>query len=112
MFPRAERLGRRRDIERVLKTGRRVSAPELLLRVLPNRVGHVRATVVVGTVVSKSAVIRNRLKRQLRHILRAELPKTAIGVDLMISTKAAALKLEKDQKIALVRSLLKRARIA
>lgn len=86
MFPRAERLRRRRDIERILKRGRRVSAPGFTIRSLPNPIGGLRVTVVVGTAVEKRAPARNRLKRQVRHQLRGLLtPNTAI--DLMVTLK-------------------------
>ena len=81
MFPREQRLRRHRDIQQILKTGLRLSTPALMLRYLPNRRTKPRVTVVVGTTVSKRAVVRNRLKRQLRHVLMAELKGRSVGFD-------------------------------
>ena len=111
MFPRALRLSRRRDIERVLKTGRRLSTPLMTVRHLPNGLAKPRVTVVVGTVVSKRAVARNRIKRQTRHELRQLLGGLQVGVDLMISLKPAILKTASQERQSSLRYLLERAGI-
>jgi ribonuclease P protein component len=111
MFPRERRLARHRDIQRILKTGRRVSTPALMMRHLPNERTYPRVTVVVGTAVSKRATVRNKLKRQLRELLRHELKGVAVGADIMLSTRAAALKHDYQALGEMVHFLLQRAGI-
>lgn len=53
-----------------------VSTPYATLRVLPH--GSARCAIVVSKKVAKSAVVRNRIKRQVSHILRAIKLPTAI----------------------------------
>ncbi len=81
------RLRRRRDLEAVFQ-GRRTWANELLvLRNLPNELGHNR----YGFVTSKrlgGAVVRNRVRRRLREAVRS-LP-VRPGWDVIISAKVPA----------------------
>ncbi len=111
MFPRERRLRRRRDIERLFKDGRRVSTPALVLRVAPNKLTKPRVTVVVGTVVNKRAVVRNRLKRQLRHILMDEFKNKNTGADVMLTARPSALTMALPERRAAVHDLLRRARL-
>ncbi|MFH1142766.1 MAG: ribonuclease P protein component [Candidatus Uhrbacteria bacterium] len=76
-----------------------------------NSLNVVRAAVVVGTKVSKKAVIRNHLRRQIREILRLNLAKLKPGHDLVLIVKKEAMvqehkTLEKD-----VLFLLKKAQL-
>jgi ribonuclease P protein component len=74
------RLRKNRDFQRVYSIGRSWSLPTLVLRAAPNELDVSR----FGFVVSKrlgGAVIRNRLKRQLREIARQQA--FAPGFDLV-----------------------------
>ncbi len=53
-----------------------VSTPYATLRVLPH--GSTRCAIVVSKKVAKSAVVRNRIKRQVSHILKKIKLPTAI----------------------------------
>jgi ribonuclease P protein component len=46
--------------------------------------GYNRINFIVSTKVSKKAVVRNKIKRQLREIIKAEMPKLASSKDLVI----------------------------
>ncbi len=66
MLPAAQRLRADRDIQRVLKRGRRRRGRFVTIVAAPNdRTGH-RFGYVVGKKVSNSAVERNLVKRRLR----------------------------------------------
>jgi len=69
MFARQNRLGAASAVRAVLAKGRRASSSVSALMAIstPNTP---RTTVVVGTKVSKRAVVRNKVKRRLRAILR------------------------------------------
>lgn len=76
-----------------------------------NNLKVIRAAVVVGTKVSKKAVIRNRLRRQIREILRLNLAKLKSGHDLVLIVKKEAMAqehktLEKDVLLLLRKAQL------
>ena len=111
MFPRDRRLRRHRDIGALLRRGRIVKGPGLALRMGLTPLAMPRVTVVVSTAVAKRAVVRNRLKRQLRHALAAELSGVRGGVDLMLTTRRELLDTPATIRRQLVHELLCRARL-
>lgn len=73
-FPRASRLTRRADFDRVFAEGSRYKATYFTVLVAGSAEG-ARLGMVVGRRVSKRAVTRNRVRRQARETFRhAELP--------------------------------------
>ena len=61
---------RKKEIELIMKTGKPLSGQFLRIKKLKNQHGFARFAVIVGKKVSKSAVVRNKKKRQIRDILR------------------------------------------
>jgi ribonuclease P protein component len=112
MFPRDRRLRRRRDIARLLRQGRSVSLPSLHLRLYRTPLAQPRATVVVGSKVSKRATVRNRLKRQLRAELSAALRSVTGGLDLMLTVRPPFLAATTAQRRAALAELFRRARLS
>lgn len=113
MFPRALRLGRERDVQAILRKGRRYSATGMTLRILKTNLTHPRATIVVGTKIDKRATVRNRIKRQLRHVLREELLQAsamAEGIDIMVSLRPEILKMDNTSRRRALRFALTQAR--
>lgn len=111
MFPRDQRLRYKRDIVAVLKRGRIFRNSFFMVRVLANRLPHPRTTVVISTAVSKRANIRNKIKRQLRHILINELKNINRGFDLMVSVRPTVLKISLEERRRALLDLLWRARL-
>ena len=75
MLPKAHRIVSGDDFRRVVRSGRRVSTPYAVVHIAA---GHADVS-RFGFIVSKrvgGAVVRNRLKRQLAHIVRGHLPDT------------------------------------
>ena len=70
MYPSKYRLRLKKEVLLVIKTGRGRSGRFLSLKLKKNNLGHPRFTVVVGKKVAKSAVARNKKKRQIRENLR------------------------------------------
>jgi ribonuclease P protein component len=69
----------RPDFERTVRTGRRVSRPRLTVHVADHHADSV-AGPLVGFVVNRgvgSAAVRNRVRRQLRHIVASRLDRIA-----------------------------------
>jgi len=91
MLPRKYRLTADKDISKVFKKGRPAGAGAFGIRYAPNGKMVARFAFVVGTKVSKKAVVRNRLKRQLREIVHAEIAAFRPGVDVVIMARKEAL---------------------
>ena len=111
MLPEANRLAKVRDFNLILKHGRYYKGQFLDLRLLelakitpyfPKKedpeefVKQLRLALAVGLKVSKSAVKRNRTKRQLREVLRPLLKKNRIQNGLYLLFVARPQILEKD----------------
>lgn len=84
-----DRLKRRSDFLRVQGAGRKWVSTSLILQVADNTEGKCRYGITVTKKTSKSAVVRNRIKRRLRAVLRDTLPDYAKpGVDYVVIGRA------------------------
>jgi ribonuclease P protein component len=99
----ADRLRRRDEFAATIKTGRRAARGALVVHMSttrqdpvnhdPARTNGASPAVRAGFVVSKAvgnAVVRNRVKRQLRHLVRGRIPTLPPGTDLVIRALPAA----------------------
>ncbi|MFH1129462.1 MAG: ribonuclease P protein component [Patescibacteria group bacterium] len=85
MLSSKNRLRKKSDINNVFKKGKTVAGHFIFLRATKNELKDNRFAFVVSLKVSKKAVVRNKIKRQLREIVKqAELKQ---GFDFMIITK-------------------------
>lgn len=64
------------------------------MKMRENHLSHSRFGIVIGLKVAKRANVRNRLRRQIREIIRNELGNIKKGFDVMILGKKSALELE------------------
>ncbi len=88
MLAAPHRLRRPADINRVHARGRYGRADSLHAKVLTNGLNLSRGVVVVGRKVSKKAVVRNRLRRQLAAQLAELWATVPAGYDLVITVHA------------------------
>jgi ribonuclease P protein component len=91
MLPRAHRLKSDAHFKALARKGRSFFSPLLTMRALRLPQGDTQIGFVVSTKVSKSAVARNRIRRQLREIVRSELPKLGSGFQIMLVVKKQAI---------------------
>ena len=77
-------LRKKKDIDQVFTAGLSFYCPILGLKVLKNNLDHNRYGIVIGLKVSKSAVVRNKIKRQIREVIRREFPQTDTFYDIVI----------------------------
>lgn len=97
MLPQENRLKKEKDIEKVFKTGKSVFDPVCGFKFLPNGLPVSRFAVMVGVKISKSAVKRNRLRRQIREVIHLNLKNIKSGLDFTFIVRSEAK--EADYKV-------------
>lgn len=108
MLAGANRLRHTRDIERVRSGGRSVGSHAMHVRFAPNGLTSSRATVVVSQRTARRAVVRNKIKRQVRSIVRSLLTKLRPPVDVVIIVHKSALALSFAELTTLLTDMLRR----
>ncbi len=102
-FPRASRLLKHSDFDRVYKLGRRHFSTHMTMFYLPQAVGASQTdvspdkTARVGFTVGRvlgGAVERNRIKRRLREAVRQRRAVLQGGIDVVINPKKSVLTVE------------------
>ena len=83
MLKKEYRLTKNKDFDKVFKEGRYYHNQNLLIKCLPNDLAYTRFGILVSTKVSKKAVVRNKIKRQIRAILALQLPFLKSGKDVV-----------------------------
>ena len=84
MFKKENRLRKKNDFDRVFKKGKSSYDKILGIKVLFNEQEENRYGVIVSTKISKKAVKRNRIKRQIREAVKALAPDLKKGLDLVV----------------------------
>jgi len=77
-------LRKKKEFDQVFASGHSFYSPILGIKAHKNKLELNRFGIIISTKISKKAVIRNRLRRQIREILRHSLPKTENNYDLVI----------------------------
>ncbi|MBT4856620.1 ribonuclease P protein component [Candidatus Uhrbacteria bacterium] len=111
MFEQKNRLRHEKDVKLTLKKGRSVFDSVCGVKFRPNGGTDSRFAVVVGIKVHKSAVKRNRVRRQYREIIRTNLTGIKPGMDVMLLTSKGALDLDYDAKKERLMGVLKKAKL-
>ena len=97
MLPQENRLRLDKDIKALFAKGKSVFGVICGIKYRKNNLPVSRFAVVVGIKVSKKAVTRNRLRRQIRAMLRQELEHFRPGYDLMILVRPVAVDKKRDE---------------
>jgi ribonuclease P protein component len=82
------RLCRKDDFDHLRKNGQAWRHPLVILSVAPNTLTHNRYGFITGKRLG-GAVVRNRIRRQLREIIRQAHPNLAQGYDLVFIAREA-----------------------
>ncbi len=90
MLPKPHRLLSDKDFQKIWKRGLGFYTKNLGFRVLQNNLSVSRFGIVVGTKISKLATVRNRLKRQIREIIKEKMGKIPPGYDFVITVLSGA----------------------
>lgn len=107
MLPVSHRLRRSEDFRRVFRLGTKVNNDVGLVVIAPSESPHARLGVVVSAKVG-GAVVRNALKRRLRHIFASQLGLLA-PVDVVVRCGDRAAGLDYSQMSHAVITALSRA---
>lgn len=118
-LPKVNRLKNRHDFQTLFREGNRLKSSHLTLRALrlqtPSGLvaGASRMGISISTKVSKRAVIRNRIKRQIRAAFRSLLPRIAPGWSLVaiVQPQAVTSKCDYQQFLQELEQLLTKAEV-
>ena len=83
-FPREARLLKASEFRAVFRAGRRARAGLLYARLRPNGKGRARLGLAVSLKATRTAVVRNRVRRQLRESFRINQHRL-IGLDVVVN---------------------------
>lgn len=103
------RLRKKKDFQTVFDTGKSFFASSLKLVAAKNDLEVMRAGFVVSNKVSKIAAKRNKIKRQLREIVRLQADTLKSGYDLVFAVHPKIVDSEYAQIAAEVNEVLKKA---
>lgn len=110
MLPAENRMRRARDFEWTMRHGRR--AARRLLVVHAARERDAGPTATVGFVVSRAvggAVVRNSVRRRLRHLMRERLARLPGGIEIVVRARPGAAGARREQLTAELDDALDRA---
>ncbi len=119
-LPKVNRLKNRHDFQTLFREGSRLKSSHLTLRalrmqIIPGKkvVGSTRIGISISTKVSKHAVIRNRIKRQIRAAFRFLLPQITPGWSLVVVVQPQAVtsKCDYQQFLQELEQLLAKAEV-
>ncbi|WP_416674045.1 ribonuclease P protein component [Egbenema bharatensis] len=122
-LPKLHRLRRRQSFNAVYHLGIKRATPHLILRALApslpelgdacsrTRLPPTRLGVSVSQKVSKRAVVRNRIKRQIKAAFRCLLPKLSPGWQLVVVVKPNAIECDYEEFLRELKQLLVNAEV-
>lgn len=84
MLPKTNKLKKKKDIERVFKSGKGFKEDFLILKMVKNNLKNSRFAFIVSQKVSKKATLRNKIRRRLSELARRHLPPGRPGMDIVI----------------------------
>ena len=118
-LPKGNRLKRRQDFQQLYRQGIPYKSPHLILRALPisrkpdtaspvpTKIG-----IAVSQKVSKKAVVRNRIKRQIRAAIGTLLPSLSPGWKVAIAVRPQAVECKYEHFLRELKQLLKQAELS
>ena len=111
MFAQKNRLKHEKDIKTVFSKGKSVFDPVCGIKWVQNGLEDSRFAIVIGTKVHKSAVKRNRLRRQYREYLKVLLPDLKINTDMLLLVSKKALELSSEERKERLERVMNKAKL-
>jgi len=104
------RLREKRQFQQVRGEGRCWAHPLCVLCVAPNHLPYSRFGFSVSRRIG-GAVVRNRVKRQLREIVRRRMAHIKPGYDVVLIARRPIVRATHEERVNAVETLLRRARL-
>ena len=111
MLATQNRLKRDREFKNVFSKGKGVFDAACGIKFKKNDLDFSRFAVVVGIKVHKSAVKRNRVRRQYQEVIRLRLEEVKAGYDVVLLCGKGALELDYEKKEKNLLKVLKKAEL-
>ncbi|MBI2624723.1 MAG: ribonuclease P protein component [Candidatus Nealsonbacteria bacterium] len=111
MLPKANRLKKKKDFDRVFKEGRGVKSGSLFFKYAPSALACTRFGFAVGQKVSKKAAVRNKIKRRLREIAKKKLPEIKAAIDGVVVAQKGTENLDFKSLNKLMEEIFKKAKL-
>jgi ribonuclease P protein component len=86
MLRQINRLSKKKDFEKVFKEGKSSYDKLLGIKILPNNLDYSRFGILVGSKISKKAVLRNLIRRRIREFIKSKIEQIEPGYDLVVIT--------------------------
>lgn len=93
MLKKIYRITKKKEFDSIFSQGKSRQIEELGVKLLANGLTFNRLGVIISNKVSKSAVVRNTIKRRIRINFYHLLPKLKIGYDIVVVTRPSVAKL-------------------
>jgi len=84
MLPKINRIKKKKDFDEIFKKGKISRGNSLIFKFKKNNLKESRFAFVVSLKVSKSAVVRNKIRRRMSEIIRQNIKNITNGIDLVI----------------------------
>ncbi len=113
-LPSGHRLKNWQDFQKVYRQGKRYQSHHLIIKVLSEKDDQVVPTgfgISISKKVSKKAVTRNRLKRQIKAVIRTLLPTISPGWKIIIMVKPGTSQCEYEHFLRELKELLLKAEV-
>lgn len=117
MLKKINRINQKKDFDRFFglnfkkARGLNLSAPNLIMKLLRSEAKAPRFGFIIPNKIDKRSTVRNKIKRQMREIVRFNLPKIKVSVDGLILAKPGIKKLAYRQIEKEIVELFLKARI-
>jgi len=111
MLAKENRLRKTKDFEKVFKKGKAYREDFLFIKIAENGLKDSRFGFVVSKKFSKKALDRNRIKRQLRGIIKLKLSEIKKGLDIIILVIPGSVNQDFSQLSVTMDKIFKRAEI-
>lgn len=108
MLKKALRITHPKDFDRINTHGTQKGNSHIIIKYIKNDLEFSRFGFIISNRISKKAVVRNKIKRQLREIIRLNYDKLPVNYDIVIYSKGKILELDYSTLEKSVLSLLKK----
>jgi len=110
-LPKEHRLKHWRDFKTIYSQGKRFRGDALAIILLPQPAAPTKIGISISRKVSKKAVVRNLIKRRIRHACRTLLPQIQPGWHIVIAVRYNARECEYEHFLQELKRLLIQAEV-